>query len=114
MPDSSYLKDFIKECASVKPEPAGERAIGWEDTVFILVGYGLKLLLPELKEWLKLGASVITMKRLEIKRRLLDYAKQRELDFQEAARAADVIVEKIDEKNIGQLVAALEKENPSR
>jgi hypothetical protein len=55
----------------------------------------------------------ITMKRLELKQKLLDYAKQKELDYQEAEKAAGVIVEKINEKNITTLVAALEEESAS-
>ena len=38
----------------------------------------------------------------------LDYAKEQELDYQEAEKAAGVIVDKIDEKNISTLVTALE------
>ena len=108
MSRQSYLQEFIKECSEAKPASTDEKFVGWEDIIFILAGIGLKALLPELREWVKLGAIVITTKRLELKKKLLDYAKQQELDYQAAEQAAGVIVEKIDEKNIAPLVAALE------
>ena len=108
MPSQSYLQEFIKECSEAKPASTDEKFVGWENLIFVLVGIGLKVLLPELREWLKLGAIVITTKRLELKKKLLDYAKEHELDYQEAEKAAGVIVDKIDEKNISTLVAALE------
>ena len=114
MNGQSYLQEFIKECSEAKPESTDLKFVGWEDMIFILAGIGLKALLPELREWLKLGAMTITTKRLELKKKLLDYAKQKELDYQEAEKAAGVIVEKIDEKNVAALVAALEKESASK
>jgi len=108
MHGQSYLQEFIKECSEAKPASTDEKFVGWDNLIFVLVGIGLKVLLPELREWLKLGAIVITTKRLELKKKLLDYAKEHELDYQEAEKAAGVIVDKIDEKNISTLVAALE------
>ena len=105
MDNQSYLDEFIAECATETPGPTNERFIGWEDTIYVLVGFGLKTLLPELKEWVKLGATAITLKRLEIKKRLLDFAKEKELDYE---KAAGVIADKINEKNIGKLISALE------
>jgi len=108
MNGQSYLQEFIKECSEAKPASTDEKFVGWDNLIFVLVGIGLKVLLPELREWLKLGAIVITTKRLELKKKLLDYAQEQELDYQEAEKAAGVIVDKIDEKNISTLVAALE------
>ncbi len=108
MDNQSYLDEFIAECATETPGPTNERFIGWEDTIYVLVGFGLKTLLPELKEWVKLGATAITLKRLEIKKRLLDFAKEKELDYEKADKAASVIADKINEKNIGKLISALE------
>ena len=110
MNSQSYLQEFIKECSEAKPASTDEKFVGWEDLIFVLAGIGLKALLPELREWLKLGAMTITTKRLELKKKLVDYAKQRELDYQEAEKAAGVIVGKIDEKNISSLVTALESD----
>src|SRR5215471_264636 len=84
MNSQSYLQEFIKDCSQAKPAATDEKFVGWENIIFILAGIGLKALLPELREWLKLGAMAITTKRLELKKKLLEYAKQRELDYQEA------------------------------
>ena len=109
MDNQSYLDEFIAECATETPGPTNERFIGWESLISVLVGSGLTLLLPELKEWVKLGATAITLKRLEIKKRLLDFAKEKELDYEKAEKAAGVIADKINEKNIGKLIPALEE-----
>jgi hypothetical protein len=34
-------------------------------------------MLPELREWVKLGATVITLKRQELKNRLVEYARKK-------------------------------------
>jgi hypothetical protein len=67
-------------------------------------------MLPELKEWLKLAASAIAPKRLEIKKRLVDYAAEKELDFPQAEIAAGKVADKLDEKTIKQVVNALKAE----
>lgn len=104
----NYLEDFIKECFESKPETPKEKFIGWEEIIFTLVGFGLKLILPELKEWVKLGTSVIVVKRLEIKKKLIEYAAKKELDFPAAEKASEVISDKINEENIYSLINALE------
>ena len=106
MDNQSYLDEFIAECATETPGPTNERFIGWESLISVLVGSGLTLLLPELKEWVKLGATAITLKRLEIKKRLLDFAKEKEFDYE---KAASVIADKINGKNINKLISALEE-----
>lgn len=112
MPSHTYLDAFIKRCSEAKPISRDDKWVGWEETVYILVGFGLRTLLPELREWLKLGAMVVTLKRLEIKKRLLSYAREKELDFAQAEQAAGVIVERIDAENLGSLVTALEEAPP--
>ena len=111
MHNQSYLDEFIAECAAETAASTDEKFIGWEDTIYVLVGFGLKTLLPEIKEWVKLGATAITLKRLEIKKRLLDYAKEKELDYEEAAKAAGTIADKISPKNIDKLIPALEAQD---
>ncbi|MCG8607464.1 hypothetical protein MJD09_21090 [bacterium] len=111
MTNSNFLNDFAKEVAQEKPPTEQFRAIGWEEVVFTLVGVGLKAILPELKEWIRLGTTAITVKRLEIKKRLTDYAREKKLDLQEAEKAAGVIADKITEENVEQLVEALENQD---
>jgi len=108
MKSHTFLNDFIKECAQEKPTTDDAKFVGWEELIFTLVGFGLKIILPELKEWVKMGATLITMKRLEIKKKLIKYAMERELDFPAAEQAAEVIANKIDEENITKIIRALE------
>ncbi len=105
---TDYLNEFVKECASDAPETTDEKFIGWEGLLFTLVGFGLKALVPELKEWIKLGTSAIAIKRLEIKKKLIDYAEKKELDFPAAEKAAEVISNNINEENITKIINALE------
>jgi len=111
MDNQCYLDEFIAECVAETLEGTDEKSIpiDWENLISVLIGSGLTLLLPELKEWVKLGATAITLKRLEIKKRLLDFAKEKELDYEKAEKAAGVIADKINEKNIGKLIPALEE-----
>jgi len=104
---TDYLKEFVKECASDAPETTDDKFIGWEGLLFTLVGFGLKALVPELKEWIKLGTSVIALKRLELKKHLIDYAEKKELDFPAAEKAAEVISNKINAENITNIIDAL-------
>lgn len=108
MDNKQFLTDFIKECSEAKPESTDEKFVGWEGLVGVLVGAGLKILLPELKEWMKLGASYISLKRQELKKKLIDYAKEKELDFPAAEKAAGVIADRVNEENLGEIINALE------
>lgn len=114
MSDKEYLKKFVEECSKSMPEESDEKFIGWENLIYILVGYSLRLLLPELKKWMKLGAETIAIKRLEIKKKLVDYAKERELDFPQAEIAAEVIADKIDRENLDKIIKALEAEKENK
>ena len=110
MDNQSYLDEFIAECAAETPDGTDEKSIpiGWEETISMLVGFGLRSLLPELKEWVKLGATAIALKRRDIADRLRRYAKEKELDYEKVEKAAGVIADKINGKNIGKLIPVLE------
>ncbi len=108
MSGKPVIDNFIKECTQEIPKQTNEKFIGWETLVTILVIEGIKIILPEVKEWVKLGATVITMKRLELKKKLMEFAKEKELDYQEAEKAAAVISEKINEENLARIVNELE------
>jgi hypothetical protein len=88
---------LIKECAeSLSREKSNDKFIGWETLVSILVYEGLRAMLPEIREWIKLGATTITLKRLELRKKLADFAKQKELEFPQAEKAAAAIADRID------------------
>ena len=108
MKNKAFLENFAKECAAEAQPASGQKFVGWEELVFTLVGFGLKMILPEIKEWIKLGATTITMKRLKIRQKLIDYAIKKELDFPAAEKAAEAISNRIDDVNIGKIVEALE------
>jgi hypothetical protein len=50
---------------------------------------------------------VITLQRQAVKKKLMEYAREKELDFPEAEKAAGVITDKIDERNLGKIVKEL-------
>jgi hypothetical protein len=108
MTNPAYLQSFVKECSEASVETTGEKFTGWESLVGILVYKAMRLLLPELKEWLKLGAAAVALKRQELRDRLIQYAKEKELDFPQAEKAAGQIANRIDEMNLPKIVAELE------
>jgi hypothetical protein len=110
MDGKAYLETFVRECSAVQPEATEEKFIGWEPLLAILVFEGLKCILPELKEWVKLGATVVAIKRQELQKKLVEYARDKELDFPAAEQAAEVIASKVNEENLSRLVTALEAE----
>ena len=103
------LEDFINECAAEKPESGDEKFIGWEALLSLLVYEGLKWVLPEIREWVKLGATTISLKRFELKKKLTDYALEKELDFPAAEKAAEAVANNINEQNLNNIIQALEK-----
>jgi hypothetical protein len=105
---TTVLENFVSECAALQPEATAEKFIGWEPLISILVFEGLKLILPELKEWVKLGATVVTMKRQELQKKLVEYARDKELDFPAADKAAEAVASRINQENLGRIVSALE------
>ena len=48
------------------------------------------------------------MKRQELKNRLIEYAREKELDFPQAERDAKVVADKINEDNINKIISELE------
>ena len=108
MAEDKFLQEFIQECSQAVESETSEKFVGWETILTVLVIGGLKMLLPELKEWLKLGATVITTKRLALQKRLEEYALEKELDFATAEKAAAVIANQINEENIGRIIRELE------
>ncbi len=63
MTGDQFLQSFINECIASIEDKEKDHAIVWDTIFTILVYKGLKILLPELKEWLKLAASAIALKR---------------------------------------------------
>jgi hypothetical protein len=108
MTRTAYLDRFIESCKQEAPQGGGERFLGWETLVTVLVIEGLRLLLPELREWARLGATAIAMKRQHLRERLREYALEKELDFPAAERAAEVIAEEINEDNLERIIEELQ------
>ena len=102
------LKTLVDDCIESVEYEDKDKFIGWESIISVLVYQGLLILLPELKEWLKLGASVIVLKRQEIKKKLVEYAAEKELDFPQAEIAAGKVAERLDEEKVKQVIAAFE------
>lgn len=100
---------FIKDCAISTNEETKEKFTGWESLIAILIYQGMKLMLPEIKEWFKLGAQAIALKRQEIKKKLLDYALEKELDFPQAEKAAEIISQRLDENTLKDIIEVFEK-----
>lgn len=111
MESDTYLDAFITKC---KTEISSKQEQKYKDigdyVLAILITSGLKTILPELKQWIKLGTSAIVLKRMEIERRLEQYAARKELDMEEARKAAHIVAENVTKENITALVEALEHE----
>ena len=107
MANDQFLQNLINDCVESVDDNEKDRFVGWESLFSILVYQGLLIMLPELKEWLKLAASAIALKRLEVKERLIEYAAEKEIDFPQAEIAAGKVSDKLDEKTIKQVVNAL-------
>ena len=108
MAEDKFLQEFIQECSQAVGSETREKFVGWETILTVLVIEGLKMMLPELKEWVKLGATVITTKRLALQKRLEEYALEKELDFAKAEKAAAVIADNINEENVSRIIKELE------
>lgn len=103
----------LEELVSLSKAPiqvdAEKKFIDMDTVVAILVFQGLKVLLPEIKEWIKLGLSAIVLKRMEIEKRLKDFALEKELDYRTAEKASKKIAANINEKNIKNIISELEE-----
>ncbi|MGA1839568.1 MAG: hypothetical protein ACMUIU_02995 [bacterium] len=100
---------FIKDCAISADEETKEKFVGWESLIAILIYQGIRLMLPEIKEWFKLGAQANALKRQEIKKKLVNYALEKELDFPQAEQAAEIISQRLDEKTLKDIIEVFEK-----
>jgi hypothetical protein len=107
MKSNKIIEQFVKECAESAGQKSGEKFVGWESLIAVLVYQGLKLLLPQIKEWFKLGTAVMVLKRQEIKKKLVQYAVEKELDFPQAERAAEVVSDRLDDNTLKDIVDAL-------
>ncbi len=108
MTEQPYLEEFIKKCSETEIEKTDERFVGWETLLAVLVYEGIKIMLPEIREWLKLGATGIALKRLEFKKRLEEYAAEKELEFPHAEKAAEAVANNLTEETLTRIVSELE------
>lgn len=102
------LSKLLQDVKSEVPVEQGKKFIDPDTILTILIYQGIKMLLPELREWIKLGFSRIVLKRLEIEKRLKKYALEKELYYDYAEKAASKIAQNINEKNIKDVITELE------
>lgn len=111
---SPNLQAFIDECVEAYhsgPYDENTTRIASEaiaSIITVLVMGGLKLCLPELQEWMKLGMTKVALKRQQIEKKLKAYAEQKELDYEAAQKAAGIVAGRLNEENIESVVKALE------
>lgn len=103
------LNELIYKTASQIQPDTEKKFVDIDTVVTILVFQGLKILLPEVREWIKLGLSKIVLKRLEIEKRLKDFALEKELDYRVAEKASEKIAKNINEHNIENIISELEE-----
>ncbi len=114
MPQQSpELQAFVNECveeyhSGVYDENAKRSAADVAFIMTVLISQGLYIMLPEIREWLKLGVAVIALKRQELERKLQEYAREKELDYPTAEKAARIVADRLNEDNIEAVVKALE------
>jgi hypothetical protein len=112
MTDNKYLDEFIVSCTEEKANPleqTQEKFIGWESLFTVLVYQGFLTLLPELKEWIKLGATAIVLKRKELEKKLIEYAGKKELEFPQAEEAAARVSDRLNEETLKNIIEAIDK-----
>ena len=108
MAHDQFLQNLINDCIESIDDNEKDRFVGWESLFSILVYQGMLIMLPELKEWLKLAASAIALKRQEVKKKLIEFAAERELDFPQAETAAGEVSDRLDQNTIKEIVKALD------
>ena len=104
-----FVDDCVVEYCSGTYEEQVERSDAVAYVTLILVAEGLRVMLPELQEWLALGATAIALKRQEIEQKLMNYAKEKELDYTVAKKSAAIVAKRLDEKTLKTIVDALKK-----
>jgi len=106
MNHEAKFDEFIKECSdSTEIEATTERIGGLETVLTIFVYEVIRPMLPEIREWLKLAIIPIDLKRQEIRKKLEDYALEKELDFKQAEKAANAIVKNFSVDKLKKLVS---------
>ena len=111
MQNDTFIEGFIENIRQdVRQDTDQDQKFDWGTLITVLVMYGIPIVLPELKAWIKLGMSAVALQREAIKKKLIAYAAERELDFPEAELAAEKVVENIDESNVQKKIEAFDKE----
>ncbi len=102
------LDEVYQTCqAQTHEEPENERFLGWEAIYGVLIYEAIKVLLPEIKEWLKLPAIKLALFREKLEKKLKEHALEQELDYQKAEKAAERIVAAVDNNLLARLYKAL-------
>lgn len=104
----SELKKIQIEINNELPVETNEKFVGIETIITILLFNGLKLLIPEIREWIKLGFSAIAINRLSIEQKLKEYALEKGLNYKQAQIIAEKIAQKINENNAESILTELQ------
>lgn len=109
--NETYLNNFAKEIATEAKaaNTTDEKFIDWQTLATILVFQGIPIILPELKEWVKLGMAAVALKRQEIEKKLRAVATEKELDYDKASLVAGKVAANINEKNVKSIISAIEE-----
>lgn len=110
----NYVDTFIQEATtqireSTTAQESKTKLIGLDDIVVVLVLQGLlTLCLPILREWIALPITALNLKEMElrtrIKKKLMDYARNKNLDYESAEKAAHAITDKLSADTIKKLL----------
>lgn len=106
--ETPELKRLFNEVKNEMPEQTDDKFVGAESIITILIFFGLKILLPEIQEWVKLGFAFIPLYRQKLEAKLKQYALEKGLDYKTAEIASAKIAEKINEDNISALINELQ------
>ena len=106
--DTPAMNHLIERIKTHDFQKSDFKLFDFDTVLTILVFQGLKMCLPELKAWVKLGFSAIATQRLALEKKLKDYALEKELDYQQAEQVAEAIAQNINEENLGSIIQELE------
>ncbi len=103
---SPELQAFVDECMQEYYNgPYEEGATRFSSEAFqivmaVMVYQGFIVCLPLLQSWVETGATAAELKRQEIENKLKEFAKEKELDYKAAPKAAKIVAKRLTEENI--------------
>ncbi|MDW3192537.1 MAG: hypothetical protein R8G66_09230 [Cytophagales bacterium] len=80
-----------------------------ESLLMLLLTHGLRSMIPFFKELLALGFTALKLKQQDIANQLKAYAKEKELDYHKAEKAANKIAGKLAKHATQEVIDAIEE-----